>query len=141
MEEASGNIRRSDQCRFRWTHKVSELNFQEFIEGRHLVNHVPQSAILTNKFKFFDALKRLESLMAMGLIKSNIYHSISEFMLDTFMIRKNTQLTTFMGLPNEGLWVLKNTSGDKNQTITFLANIGDLKSHILQNLPNAKLCK
>ena len=134
-------MRRSDQCRFRWVHKVSEINFQEFVEGRHIVNHVPQSGLLTNKFRFQEALGRLESLMAIGLIKSSVYRSVSEFTLDTYMLSKNRQLTTFMGLPNEGLWVLKNTTGDKVQGVTLVANISELKRRILQNLPNAKLCK
>ena len=136
MEEATGNIRRSDQCRFRWTQKASEINFNAFVEGRHIANHVPWSVLLTNKFKFFEALRKLESLMAMGLIKSKLYTSTREFTLETFWLKKNSQLTAFMGLPNQGLWVLKNTSADKNAGITFLSKIDELKSDILDNVQN-----
>ena len=74
--------------------------------------------------------------MAMGLIKSKLYTSTREFTLETFWLKKNSQLTAFMGLPNQGLWVLKNTSADKNAGITFLSKIDELKSDILDNVQN-----
>ena len=72
----------------------------------------------------------------MGLIKSKMYTSTREFMLETFWLKKKSQLTAFMGLPNQGLWVLKNTSADKTAGITFLSRIDDLKSSILDNVHN-----
>ena len=69
--------------------------------------------------------------MAMGLIKSKIYTSTSQFVLDTYSLNKNTQLTTFMALPNYGCWVLKNTSSDKSKGITQINDVAVFKYDLL----------
>lgn len=66
MEEIGGGMRRTDKCRFRWTLKASEINFHMHVEGKHICNHLPKSVNLTDKFKFFDAIKKLEKSMAQG---------------------------------------------------------------------------
>lgn len=63
MDEIGGGMRRTDKTRFRWTLKPSEINFKMFVEGKHLANHLPKSVFLTEKFKFFGVLKKLEKSM------------------------------------------------------------------------------
>ena len=94
-----------------------------FVEGKHVANHLKNSSILTEKFKFYALLKQLEKSMNSGYIQSEIYRKTSEFILDTYSLNKNRQLTGFLALPNEGMWVLKNTSVEKDQGITLINNI------------------
>ena len=124
-------MRRTDKCRFRWTLKASEINFNMHVEGKHICNHLPRSNFLTDKFKFFDALKKLEKSMALGHIQSSIFRSPNEFMLLTFSLCKNTQLTNFLALPNIGMWVLKNTSMEKDQGISLIDDIENYKKSML----------
>ena len=68
MEEIGGGMRRTDKCRFRWTTKASEINFNMHQEGKHIANHLPKTNIFTDKFKFFDIMKKLEKSLAYGWI-------------------------------------------------------------------------
>ena len=63
MEEIHQGLRHTDKTRFKWCLKPSEINYRQFVEGKHIVNHLANSAVLTNKSKFFDTLKKLEIAM------------------------------------------------------------------------------
>ena len=78
------------------------------------------SSILTNKFKFFKLLRQMKDSLKSGAIQSDIFSSPSEFMLETYCLDKNKQLTEFLAKANDGHWVVKNTSlvdGDNNITL------------------------
>jgi len=66
-------MRLSEKIRFRWALKPSEINFKQFIEGKHVVNHLSNSSLLTNKFKFFKALLKLRKSLKSKTIQSDIY--------------------------------------------------------------------
>jgi len=68
MEEIVGGLRHTDKTRLRWCLKPSETNYKQFVEGKHLVNHLANSALLTNKLKFFDTIKKLGLAMKVGAI-------------------------------------------------------------------------
>jgi len=43
--------------RFRWMNKPTEISYKNFIEGKHVANHLSNSHVLTNKFKLLASLK------------------------------------------------------------------------------------
>lgn len=67
-EEIGKGMRNTDKVRIRWTHKPAEINFRQFVEGKHLVNHLSNSSILTNKFKLIDLIEKLKKSMLVGAI-------------------------------------------------------------------------
>lgn len=113
-------MRNTDKVRLRWTLKPSEINWRQFVEGKHLANHLSNSSILTNKFKLLDLLVGLHKSMLAGAIQSEVYRSPEEFTLETFCLSNNTILTKFLQSANTGLWVLKNTSTDTENGITLV---------------------
>ena len=92
LEECGGGMRNTNACRFRWAHKPWEINFLLFEEGRHIVNHLSNSHILTNKVHLVENLRKLDESMKDGLIESALFSDASEFTLRTFYLKKNTQL-------------------------------------------------
>lgn len=119
--------------RFRWMNKPSEISFRGFIEGKHVVNHLSNSSILTNRLKLLELFKRLQDLMAKKRLTSELFPTARSFLLETYCLEKNTQLTAFLALPNTGQWVLKNTSALDNgdNCITYINDIGSYKKAML----------
>ena len=114
-------------------HKPSEISYKNFIEGKHVANHISNSSILTNRLKLLKALKSLEVAMAKRKIHSEYFLRASDFLQETYFLEKNTQLTAFLSLPNTGYWVLKNTSAMDNgdNCITYLKDVGAYKNNML----------
>ena len=70
--------------------------------------------------------------MKAGAITSQMFRSSNEFCLETYCLNKNTQLTTFLALPNEGKWLVKNTSYDKDKgSIQRINNVEKFKKSML----------
>ena len=63
MLEIGREMRRSEFVRLRWTLKPSEVNWKQFIEGKHMANHFSNSKILTEKFNLFETVNNLNKLM------------------------------------------------------------------------------
>lgn len=89
-------MRNTDKVRLRWTLKPSEINWRQFVEGKHLANHLSNSNILTNKFKLLELLEALRKSMLAGAIQSEVYRSPDEFTLETFCLAKQSVLTKFL---------------------------------------------
>ena len=57
----------SNNFRFRWTQTSSEVNYMNFVEGKHLVNHISNSSkILTNKLSTIEVINELKNNMYIG---------------------------------------------------------------------------
>ena len=69
--------------------------------------------------------------MRAGAIQSEVYQSASEFTLETYCLGNNTQLTNFISASNEGQWVVKNTSTDRDSGITLVADVETYKKSML----------
>ena len=71
--------------------------------------------------------------MKKGKVESTLYTSPKEFMLETYQLEKNRQLTTFLAKPNEGFWVLKNTTiiESPDNMITLVNDVGIFKKTML----------
>lgn len=90
MEPPQEGMRQSEKIRFRWTLRPSEINYKHFVEGKHLANHFSNSALLTNKFKFFKGLNRLRRQLKQKSITSDVFSSPSQFMLETYCLNKTS---------------------------------------------------
>ena len=74
--------------RIRWCLKPSEINWRIFVEGKHLANHLSNSNLFTNKFKFLDLIASLKKAMLAKAIQSETYLSPDEFILPTYCLGK-----------------------------------------------------
>ena len=120
--------------RFRWTNKPSEISFKGFTEGKHVVNHFSNSSILTNRLKLLKLFNRLKEAMLKRHLTSDLFVSPRHFLLETYCLEKNTNLTAFLALPNTGQWILKNTKVIENgesSCITYINDVGNYKKTML----------
>jgi hypothetical protein len=114
MEEIGNGMRHTDRVRFRWTIKASEVNWKQFVEGKHMVNQLSNINLLTDKFHFQNLLSELNKQMSSGAIVSAFYQSTKEFVLETYRLSKNSHLSAFLANKSKDRWVVKNTSLDKD---------------------------
>ena len=96
-----------------------------------MVNHLSNSNILTDKFKLFEAVNNLNKMLANGSITSPIYRSTSEFILETYCLHKNSHLIGFLARPNDGMWVVKNTSIERDSGIILIYDVAEYKQAML----------
>ena len=80
--------------------------------------------------------------MAVGSLQSEVYRQPQEFIFETYCLAKNSQLTSFLAQENAGMWVLKNTSMDKEAGITLIYDVAEYKKSMLHRVrrgPREKL--
>ena len=65
----------SDKYRFKWVQTAGEINYMKFVEGKHIVNHISNSKIFTNKIECMEMLAALNRSMQSGHIQSTIYQN------------------------------------------------------------------
>ena len=53
----------SDKFRFKWVQTAGEINYMKFVEGKHIVNHISNSKIFTNKIQCMEILADLNRSM------------------------------------------------------------------------------
>lgn len=124
-------MRHTDKVRFKWAIKASEINWKQFVEGKHLVNHLSNMHILTNKFHFCDTMLELDKQLKSGAIQSCFYSSTSEFILETFKLSKSSHLINFLAKPSKNFWVIKNTSADIELGITLVEDVAYYKKQMV----------
>lgn len=71
-KEMSRGMQFSDKYRFRWVQTVGEVNFMKFKEGIHLVNHISNAKIFTNKISTLETLEELKIALEKGTFKSDM---------------------------------------------------------------------
>lgn len=50
----------SDKYRFKWTQTPQEINYMRFVEGQHIVNHISNCWVFTNKITTLDTIENLK---------------------------------------------------------------------------------
>ena len=76
----------SDKYRFKWVQTAGEINYMKFQEGKHIVNHISNSKVFTNKIECMEMLANLNRSIKSGHITSTIYQNTDEFLPLTFRL-------------------------------------------------------
>lgn len=75
------------------------------MEGEHIVNHISNAKIFTNKISTLETLEYLKMALESGLIKSDL--RLSDFFPDTYRLDVVADLIKFLHSKSEGLWLVK----------------------------------
>ena len=76
----------SNDFRVKWTQTSMEINYLNFKEGKHLVNHISNSTkVLTNKIATIQLLEDLKLNLEAGYLSSNIFKG-TEFVPETYRL-------------------------------------------------------
>ena len=65
-KEMTKGMQFSDKYRIKWTQTSSEVNYMKFVEGQHLVNHISNAKIFTNKISTLETLENLRFSLENG---------------------------------------------------------------------------
>ena len=66
LKPMANRMQFSDKYRFKWTQTSSEINYIKFREGEHIVNHISNAKIFTNKISTLDVLEYLKMALENG---------------------------------------------------------------------------
>lgn len=100
----------SDKYRMKWTQTVEEIQFTKFVEGRHLVNHISNARIFTNKVSTLTTLENLKLRLEAGDIKSEM--KVRDFFPETYRLDVVADLVQFLNSETKGLWLLKESNSN-----------------------------
>ena len=121
----------SDKFRFKWVQAPGEVNYNKFVEGKHIVNHISNSKILNNKIRCMGILDELNLALQSEEICSEFFRSTDEFLPVTFRLDNFAGLIKFLQTSNEGLWLVKSSTGNKGRGIEMISDLAAFKMSLL----------
>lgn len=68
MVEQIDGARNFGKCRMRWTQRTFEIDYANFVEGQHVVNHLRNGDLITGTLSLFNEIKSLAKSMESGRI-------------------------------------------------------------------------
>lgn len=68
MVEQIDGARNFGNTRMRWTQRTFEIDFANFVEGQHVVNHLRNGDLITGTLSLFNEIKSLAKSMESGRI-------------------------------------------------------------------------
>lgn len=100
----------SDKYRFKWTQTVQEVNFAKFKEGVHMVNHIANSRIFTNKISTIETLQQLA--ISIGKQEIQSFLKVEEFFPETYRLDVVADLVSFLNSSRGGYWLEKKANSN-----------------------------
>jgi hypothetical protein len=95
----------SDKYRYKWVQTPQEINFMRTFEGVHIVNHISNCWIFTNKVTTLDTIDNLKISLKNNEIETPL--NPEEFFPETYKLNYAPDLVKFLNQPDEGHWLLK----------------------------------
>ena len=77
--------------------------------------------------------------MESGRIQSALFSSPADFTMETYLLEDQAQFLEFFKRPVEGLWVLKNTSGESDRGLRLIADEAKFRDLLIVKLRGNKL--
>lgn len=119
----------SDNYRFKWVQTPQEVNFMRFIEGTHIVNHISNCWIFTNKITTLDTIENLKISLKSGEIVTPLHPD--QFFPETYKLNFAPDLVKFLNQKDEGYWLLKKKSSNCGRGITLISDVKKYKDDIM----------
>lgn len=103
----------------------------KFVEGRHIVNHISNSKIFTNKIECMELLADLNRSLESGHIRSRIYQSTESFLTQTFRLDSVADFVNFLKTDNNSLWLLKDSTSNMGRGIEMIRDPAAYKESLM----------
>ena len=92
----------------------------KFIEGKHIVNHISNSKIFTNKIESMEMLANVNRSLQCGDITSEIYQTTDQFLPQTFRLDNVADFVNFLKTDNDSLWLVKKSASNMGRGIEMI---------------------
>ncbi|BFZ23284.1 hypothetical protein BsWGS_26323 [Bradybaena similaris] len=109
-----------NKCKLKWTESKGSINYNTFREGEQLVNHIPNSKLLTNKLGLLCSLQEYERVFL--LTKGRLPRmKMCEFVPETFKLDERTDRERFLAEYKDGeTWICKPVGLNQGKGIFLL---------------------
>ena len=121
----------SDKFRFKWVQAAGEVNYMKFVEGRHIVNHISNSKIFTNKIESMEMLADLNRSLQSGAIASPLYGTTDPFLPQTFRLDVVADFVNFLKTDNNSLWLVKKSTSNMGRGIEMVRDPAAYKEALM----------
>ena len=121
----------SDKYRFKWVQTSSEINYMKFVEGKHLVNHISNCKIFTDKIQCSDMLEALNRSLQNGHIKSDVFNGTDTFLPETFRLDVVADLINFLKTDNNLMWLVKDSKSNMGRGIEMVRDAAAYKEALM----------
>lgn len=103
----------------------------KFVEGKHIVNHISNSKIFTDKVKCMEILANLNRSLQSGHIQSPIFNSTDQFLPLTFRLDIVADFVNFLKTDNNSLWLVKNSTSNMGRGIEMIRDAAAYKESLM----------
>ena len=103
----------------------------KFIEGKHIVNHISNSKIFTNKIESMEMLANVNRSLQCGDITSEIYQTTDQFLPQTFRLDNVADFVNFLKTDNDSLWLVKKSASNMGRGIEMIRDPAAYKDSIM----------
>jgi len=119
----------SDKYRFKWVQTPQEVNFMRTLEGKHIVNHISNCWIFTNKVTTMETIENLGYSVKNGDIETSF--KPENFFPETYKLGHAPDLVKFLNQPDEGYWLLKKKNSNCGRGITLIQDVKQYKDDLV----------
>ncbi|XP_062889088.1 protein polyglycylase TTLL10-like [Mobula hypostoma] len=119
-----------NDCYFKWSDAKIVSNYQNFQEGKQMVNQIPNNSVLTSKFGLCSSLKNNERIMnKYGRITFARFMQLDEFYPETYrMVIKSERYAFYRAFQEGQIWISKPAESSQGKGIFLLKTLDDLKA-------------
>ncbi|XP_072888505.1 protein polyglycylase TTLL10-like isoform X4 [Hemitrygon akajei] len=119
-----------DDYYFKWSDAKVVSNYQNFQEGKQMVNQIPNKSVLTSKFGLCSSLKNNERIMnKYGRITFSRFMKLDEFYPETYrMVIKSERHAFYQAFQEGQIWISKPAESSQGKGIFLLKTLDDLKA-------------
>lgn len=119
----------SSNFRLKWVPLKQSIDYNKFVEGKHLVNHIPNNYFFNNKVKLNTLLEEINA----GIQCSSITfpYQVSSFYPETYNLHVAADLVKFLNVSDKGVWILKQAETLQGKGTYIITDIRELKNLIL----------
>ena len=116
----------SDQFRFKWCDVKGSINFSAFREGEQIVNHIPNSQLLTNKLGLLNSLQDFDRQMVQNKKRGIRLH---HFYPETYRLDERGDREAFLQRYKDGeIWICKPTGLNQGIGIHLVRSADEVKA-------------
>ena len=84
----------SDEFWFKWVQALKEINFSKMVEGKHIVNHIPNIPCFTNKTSTLETIENVKINLSTGFLTSSL--KVEDFWPETYKLDSVSHLNEFL---------------------------------------------
>ncbi|VUZ49066.1 unnamed protein product [Hymenolepis diminuta] len=106
-----------DNCFLKWTETVTQQNYQDFKEGKCMVNHIPNCGLFCNKLGLLLSLRNYSEKIGLNENQENPFNFIPE----TYWLGDYNERAKFLNqLSNGQIWIMKPCGSNQGRGICLI---------------------